>query len=348
MKSRWNKKEIKEFIKKNKKKLIGAGIIGFLIIVVVWPFIFPIRVTWSSLPYEYTIHGTYIEINRYTENEEEVVVPEKICFRPVKVLGTYMEYGDWGEAGAFDKKGSVKKVYLPDSIEEISTGCFSNCNHLEEIRLSESLREIPYHAFWACESLQSVEIPEGVEVIGGSAFAVCQNLEYVQLPESLKSIRLSAFIRCEALEKVEIPAGVEEIEGDSFWGTGWEESFQEDFVIVGKNVLIYYGGNEREVKVPEEVEYIGSLVFYNAEEMESLELPASLKKCGLGMVSSIESKNLKYVTVRNPSMEFGEDVSRDIFYEYDSELILIGEKGSTAEAYAEKKGYGFVELQPEE
>lgn len=276
------------------------------------------------------------------------MVPEKICFRPVKVLGTYMEYGDWGEAGAFDKKGSVKKVYLPDSIEEISTGCFSNCNHLEEIRLSESLREIPYHAFWACESLQSVEIPEGVEVIGRSAFAVCQNLEYVRLPESLKIIQSAAFVRCEALETVEIPAGVEEIEGDSFGGTGWEEGFKEDFVIVGKNVLIYYGGNEREVKVPEGVEYIGFQVFYYTEEMESLELPVSLKKCGICMVSSIGNENLKYVTVRNPSTEFEWDINAGVFSECGSELTLIGEKGSTAEAYAEKKGYGFVELQPEE
>ena len=316
-------KKTTEHARNSENKAICLGAAAFLVlsavILIAWPFFRPIRVVGKDLPYEYTIHGTYIELNRYIGDEEEVEIPERIWFRPVRVLGYQWDGYDLCLYGVFRKNKSIRKVSMPDSIQEIGAGCFEECRNLEEVRFSEELKSIGHAAFWGCTSLK-----------------------YVEFPESLKEIKGDAFGGCKSLEFVEIPEGVEKIDGNCFWGTGWKESFQEDFVVVGKNVLIYYGGNEREVKVPEGVEYIGFHVFESEREMESLELPVSLKKCG-SMI--FYCKNLKYVTVRNPLMEFGKDQSEDIFSEYGSELTLIGEKGSTAEAYAEKWGHGFMELQ---
>ena len=343
-------KKILKYFRNNKKKVIIPGLAGAVILAAmlwgVWPFFRPIRVIGKFIPYEYTVYGTYVEINRYTGDEEVVEIPGWIWFRPVKVLGS-QPYKVHGEVGAFYENESVRKVSMPDSIEEMAIQSFEWCVNLEEVHLSNSLKWISWSAFYGCESLKSMEIPEGVEGIGGNAFTLCKSLESVRFPESLKRILGAAFQGCEKLEFVEIPEGVEVIDGDSFGGTGWEKGFQEDFVVVGKNVLIYYGGNEREVKVPEGVEYIGSYVFQFNEEMESLELPLSLKKCDWLMVFC-GCENLRYVTVRNPSMEFGEDMSMEVFYVDSPELTLIGEKGSTAEAYAEAWGHEFVELQPED
>lgn len=346
-------KKILKYLRNNKKKVIIPGLAGALILAAmvlgVWPFFRPIRVIGTFIPYEYTVYGTYVEINRYTGDEEVVEIPGWIWFRPVKVLGS-QPYKVHGEVGAFYENESVRKVSMPDSIEEMAMESFRWCVNLEEIHLSNSLKWISMSAFYGCESLKSVEIPEGVEEIGTCAFASCKSLESVRFPESLKMILGAAFRGCEKLEFVEIPEGVEIIDGDSFWGTGWEKGFQEDFVVVGKNVLIYYGGNEREVKVPEGVEYIGSRVFKFNEEMESLELPSSLKQCDW-LVVSAGCENLKYVTVRNPGMEFGWDSYREIMEVFSSrspELTLIAEKGSTAETYAELWGHEFVELQPGE
>ena len=347
-------KKTTEHIRNSENKAIYLGAVAFLVlsiaILIAWPFFRPIPVVSKYLPYEYTVHGTYVEINRYTGDEEEVEIPGWIWFRPVKVLGYYRE--GYSENGAFESNDSIRKVSMPDSIREMGADCFRDCHNLEEVCLSEGLKDISSAAFYRCSSLRHVEIPEGVEYIGPAAFSTCESLESVRLPESLKKIERAAFRGCEVLEYVEIPEGVEEIEGDSFMRTGWEKNFQEDFVVVGKNVLIYYGGNEREVKVPEGVEYIGSYVFELKEEMkylemESLELPASLKKCDNLMVS-LGCEKLKYVMVRNPSTEFGSDRSLEVFRNCNPELTLIGEKGSTAEAYAEKWGHGFMELQPEE
>lgn len=339
---------------KNKKKRIiriciwglVVGLIMLLAGIIVWPFVSPIKVTWSSLPYEYTIHGTYIELNNYTGNEENVVIPEKICFRPVKVLGN--RFSIYTE-GMFKENETIKSVYIPDSVEVIEVKSFAFCRNLEEIHLPKNLKVLKEQTFDTCTSLNNIKIPEGVEKIGEGVFYCCNKLQSVVLPKSLKEIGSLAFGSCAELEDIEIPESVEEIGGKAFKETPWLEKLTEEFVIAGKNVLIHYNGSDEIVEVPEGIEYIGVNVFEERDELTKLILPKSLKKCASSMTYHCD--NLEYVVIKNPYMELP-----DIYYEDElnafnhssPNLTIIGEKGSTAETYAISRGHAFLEIMPEE
>ncbi len=334
-------------MEKKRKKYLRLGVIVLLILLfagaVVWPFIFPIRVTRGFLPYAYTIHGTYIEINAYTGGEEEVVIPDRIWFRPVKVLRRqFPKYF----SGIFQDNDIVKTVYMPDTIEQMDEETFYNCTSLEAVRLSGALKIISYRAFYKCTSLKRIEIPEGVEEIDKYAFSDCSNLKEVSFPESLQQIGTEAFSYCRKLKHIEIPPGVQKIDGDAFEGTAWMEKQKDEFVIAGNHVLIAYQDTGETVEVPEGVEYVGAYVFKENLELKQLILPASLQECSSNMVAW-GCANLETVIINNPGMVFADDSLRVAFETCSPDLTLIGESGSTAEKYAEQWGYHFSEKIPE-
>lgn len=295
----------------------------------------------ASDTYEYTIHCTYIEINRYTGDEEVVTIPENIAGKPVKVLGSYRDERG-RERGAFYANETIKKVYMPDSITEIAEGSFKSCVNLEEIRLSGSLKVISHAAFWNCASIKKINFPEGVVEIDSLAFAFSDNLEDITLPKSLKRIGYNAFSSCTKLDHVVIPSGVEKIGSDAFKGTKWESSFDEDFVIVGKNVLLHYGGYEKTVKIPEGVEYIAKDIFSDNSHMVGLTLPESLKE--IDSFTLYRCETLQYVVVKNSQMKY---IDGGEFKRYgDHVIFVVGEKGSTTEAFAKKNKLFYSDDMP--
>lgn len=82
----------------------------------------------------------------------------------------------------FDSTREIKKLELPDSIEEIGDCAFAlklpSNEGFEEIRLPKKLRCIGEAAF-SSQLLTSITIPENVELIGDRAFKECYWLETV-------------------------------------------------------------------------------------------------------------------------------------------------------------------------
>lgn len=101
------------------------------------------------------------------KNVKKIVFPSTL-----KKIGIYAFY---------DSTREIRKLELPDSVEEIGwcafaqTSCYKG---LEEVRLPENLRTIGELAF-ASQSLTSITIPENVESIGDEAFEECNRLETV-------------------------------------------------------------------------------------------------------------------------------------------------------------------------
>ena len=321
--------------------LAGAAILFLAITgIMVLPHLHPIKVTWGSMPYEYIVYGDYVEITRYTGDEEEVVIPDTILFRPVREIGTSYQ-GFYYETSPFENVQSIKSVYIPDSVTEMGRGCFEECTSLERIRLSPNLTMLPRDVFYGCESLKEIEIPEGITKLGFRAFCKCTSLETVVFPNTLKIIGSSTFTKCTSLVEVDIPETVEEIHWDAFKETGYAESWEENYIICGKNVLVAYCGEDTVVEVPEGVEYIGEYVFDWCEEMEQLVLPESVRQCEETIHCC---KNLQYIVVKNPDMIFPDN---EDFIITCPKAKLIGAKGSTTETYAKQYGYDFLEELPE-
>jgi hypothetical protein len=124
----------------------------------------------------------------------------------VKLIGNLAFSGCVGFTGA---------VTLPEGIDRVGIGTFSNCEKLTQINLPTTIRAIDENAFQGCVMLKKIVIPNGVRSIGAFAFANCEALKTINIPNGLEIIGDQAF-RESGLTTVTIPVSVTQIHPRSF------------------------------------------------------------------------------------------------------------------------------------
>lgn len=117
---------------------------------------------------------------------------------------------------AFEKKGLLESVSIPESVTEIGRNAFYGCDKLKKITVSEKNElfhsgdhgELFYKKWSDYQLLRlppavkgSYQVPDGVTKIAERAFEGCKDLVEVIFPESLKEISMMAFEGCENLER---------------------------------------------------------------------------------------------------------------------------------------------------
>ncbi|MBR1529672.1 MAG: leucine-rich repeat domain-containing protein [Oscillospiraceae bacterium] len=121
----------------------------------------------------------------------------------------------------------------------------------------------------------AVTVPDGVTKIGDRAFFACETLTSVNIPESVTSIGYEAFHMCTSLTEVRISGNVKNLGSYVFAGTPWLMEYPDDFVTIN-GTLLEYKGKDNAVIIPDGITCIGWGAFYNCENMISVKLPASL------------------------------------------------------------------------
>lgn len=115
-------------------------------------------------------------------------------------------------------------ITMPDSIvymgetanKNCGYGVFSGCYNLEEVRLSQNLREIPSWAFYGCEKIKKINLPQKLCKIGDNAFSSCRELTEIEFPDGLKEIGQDAFCSCISLRLLKLPDSLQKIGYDAF------------------------------------------------------------------------------------------------------------------------------------
>ena len=255
----------------------------------------------------------YVPWRQYREKINKIVIDEQVT-----------RIGDY----AFDCCENASIVKLPDGLKSIGENSFGSSG-IEEIVIPNGVAEIPKEAFTACHKLKSVTIPNSVTSIGYSAFELCDNLESLTIPNSVTNIDSFAFRWCTKLKSVTIPNSITNIGDDGVFS--WCSSLKT-------------------VTIPNSVTSIGSQVFVYCSNLESIIIPDSV--ASIGYVAFAYCDGLKSITILNPECEIYDTASTicSTFVNDSSgsfEGVIIGYKGSTAEAYANKWGYKFEALAEE-
>lgn len=146
-----------------------------------------------------------IIITWYKGKEKDVVFPASIDGKPVVQIG-------YDNDAVVNE--DIQSVFIPD-VEKIGGWAFVNCKKLNEITISEGVKEIDSCAFLRCENLTEITIPNSVEVIGSMAFSEC-GISEITIPGSVKIIRSGAFADCKNLTGLTISEGVEVIDSQAF------------------------------------------------------------------------------------------------------------------------------------
>lgn len=111
---------------------------------------------------------------------------------------------DWDRNKIPASNDTIKKVIIPDTVEEIRKYAFYNCTALEEVEIKGEVKYIREYAFYNDTKLKNINL-ENVETIGANAFAGCTSLASVNL-DKCYSIGANAFEGCTALTTVDLTA----------------------------------------------------------------------------------------------------------------------------------------------
>ena len=107
----------------------------------------------------------------------------------------------------------LKKINLPESLENIYPYALSECENLESIELPLKVTRISQQSFFGCTSLKSIKFSPEMKQIRKEAFALCSSLESIVLPETLTEIGEYAFHDCVSMNKIISYSETGEIDG---------------------------------------------------------------------------------------------------------------------------------------
>ncbi len=163
--------------------------------------------------------------------------------------------------------------------------------------------------YYQATDFENLTMDGTIEKIDDFAFARSKVKEVV-IPEGVTHIGYGAFYHCNDLARVTIPSTVESIEPEAFSKTKYIESWKngsdtDDFLVVGKGILIAYKGDESRVVLPAGIQKIAGGVFQNHPEITEVLLNESLTEIGEDAFSGCTSlsvisggKNVKKICDR--------------------------------------------------
>lgn len=111
----------------------------------------------------------------------------------IKAIRNY--FTDWC------RLGSVSRVVLPSTLNEIGYRAFYGCTSLQSVELNEGLESIEEEAFSGCSSLAEIKLNSDLNKLGPRAFNGASIKTFV-LPKHLETFDASAVSGCNNLESI--------------------------------------------------------------------------------------------------------------------------------------------------
>ena len=193
---------------------------------------------------------------------------------------------------------------IPDTVEEIGEGAFSNLSGLKTIIIPSTVKRIAMNAFAYNSTLEQVIMQErekedgtieGVEYIGASAFQDCSNLKTVQMANSVKEIEYQAFYHCEKLQNITLSDNIKVLKYHTF----------SDCTSLTK------------IELPKNLEEIEARAFYKCN-LKEITLPKNLEKMENDVFG--RNKNLSIIKIAEGNEIFEFDETRGMLIQKNNEL----------------------------
>ena len=228
-------------------------------------------------------------ITDYLGNEKDIIIPDSFDNIPVTKL----------EKELFLNYIQLERVVIPNSVTSLGDSVFQGCSELKDVTLSLNLKSLSTAAFKYCTSLESMVFPSNITSIPTEAFMNCTKLKNVAFPVNLSSIARSAFENCQSLENVYVTRKLSVVQNNAFKDTAWLNNQTDEFVFLGRGLLIKYNGNDHHVEIPYGTVFISN-AFEDNVTVESVVIPETVRRVGnfafSGAVNLQEINIPQYVT----------------------------------------------------
>ena len=232
---------------------------------------------------------------------------------------TTLAYGIPTEA--FRGKKSLMALRLPETLQSIGSGAFSDCTSLSDsIFMPKGLKRIADEAFAGCVCLPYIGFNDSLTYIGDEAFSNCSSLASLQLPQSLEYIGYNAFNGCSAIAGiVKLSSNITYLRNRVFYGCSSLRGvvLPDSLYSIGSGA---FSGCESlgNFRIPQTLMEIGSSAFESCTSITSLSLPAGLKYIGASAFA--ECRALAEISCANPTPP---SLGDDVFKLVDNETCLL-------------------------
>lgn len=220
--------------------------------------------------------------------------------------GTYIEV-DKGvrkiKENAFNGRKMLKRVILPETLEEIGTEAFRGCSNLEEMHVPAKTNKIGESAFRDCTRLKKLVVDNDCIKIGERAFENCSVLKDVTLPDGLTELYGGVFNSCKALETIKLPSRLTIIGENAFSDCIKLQNIEIPKTVTKIDDLVFNGCLAlSDITLPEGVKKIGKSAFKNCRALTSIEIPVSVVSISDSPFKGCE--NLRSITVAPKNMHY--------------------------------------------
>jgi len=182
-----------------------------------------------------------------------------------------------------------------------------------EYTMPGGIESVGPKAFYQARNLKRVVLADSVTSIKGRAFEECSALEEIDLGESLQTVEDDVFVECSSLKRLSFPAtltqydkshGMSSVTAYEVRGTGGAYSSDANGVLFCGDTLIQYPSGSEAVSytVPNGVTRIDDEAFWDAENLQQVQLPNTLEAIGWG---AFTGSGLTSVTVPDSVTELG-------------------------------------------
>ena len=141
----------------------------------------------------------------------DIIIPAKVVYQSSQF--DVVSIGD-----VFSENPNISSIILPNTIQNLSKGCFQDCVKLSSVTLGNGILSIPDECFKNCLRLSIVVLPDKLETIGKNAFYGCQSLNSISFPDCLKRLETGAFINCGGLSEISLPHHIDYMGTSVFMG----------------------------------------------------------------------------------------------------------------------------------
>ena len=270
----------------------------------------PSSVEYNSVAYSVTSIGDHAFYN--CSSLTSVTIPNSVTsiagyafsgcsgLTSVTIPNSVTSIGDY----AFRMCSSLTSVTIPNSVTSIGNGAFAYCTGLSSMEAPAGFFDVPEVDWPHCTKIlsqvtvnageltenallfinRSYKTLQTLDVSGvtntefaDEAFKGYYNLQQLVLPEGLQKVSYMMVAGCKNLQSIDIPASVEEIEQSAF-----EDCRSLKSITFGGSSAGAPGRFNAPVTSASQLRRIGNWAFYNAHELQNLDIPEGVEEIGDG------------------------------------------------------------------